>query len=229
MTVIELIGDPEDYLTELTSYWESLGLDTELLSNFSISSNGTTRWGQVGEEYIIHGITDSRGRMTINVLVPDDEADLWCVPLTSGATSEHVASRGTLTLPTINNVAIVTSKTPISNISGHSKPPVDLETPDAPVPPAWVQPIGAHDAYSIGVLTTHNGSVWTSLVDANVWEPGVSSWREATSGIPAWVQPTGAHDAYGLGDQVTHNGSTWTSDYNANVWEPGVFGWTVDE
>ena len=74
-----------------------------------------------------------------------------------------------------------------------------------------------------------------SLLDANVWAPGVSGWREtamlAPGGaptIPAWVQPTGGHDAYPLGARVTHAGKTWTSNYAANVWEPGVFGWTAD-
>jgi hypothetical protein len=36
----------------------------------------------------------------------------------------------------------------------------------------WVQPQGAHDAYELGAIVTHNGQTWQSLVDANVWEPG---------------------------------------------------------
>lgn len=35
----------------------------------------------------------------------------------------------------------------------------------------WVQPTGAHDAYNIGDQVKHNGFVWTSKVDGNVWEP----------------------------------------------------------
>lgn len=91
----------------------------------------------------------------------------------------------------------------------------------------WVQPTGAHDAYALGATATHGGKTWESLTPANVWAPGVSGWREVTTGggIPAWVQPTGAHDAYPLGAQVTHNGETWTSTTAANVWEPGVYGW----
>lgn len=42
----------------------------------------------------------------------------------------------------------------------------------------WVQPQGAHDAYPLGVTVSHNGSNWTSDVDNNVWEPGVSQWTE---------------------------------------------------
>ena len=46
--------------------------------------------------------------------------------------------------------------------------------------PAWSQPVGAHDAYSIGAQVTHNEKHWISNVDNNVWEPGVYGWDEAT-------------------------------------------------
>lgn len=90
----------------------------------------------------------------------------------------------------------------------------------------WVQPQGAHDAYPEGWQVTHNGKLWASLVPGNVWEPGVSGWREVTpDGSPSeWVQPTGAHDAYALGDEVLHNGKRWVSLVNGNVWEPGTAG-----
>ena len=39
--------------------------------------------------------------------------------------------------------------------------------------PEWVQPTGAHDAYSKGSQVTHNGERYVSKIDANVWEPGV--------------------------------------------------------
>lgn len=45
----------------------------------------------------------------------------------------------------------------------------------------WVQPTGAHDAYSQGATVTHNGKTWTSDVDSNVWEPGVYGWTEVTA------------------------------------------------
>lgn len=44
--------------------------------------------------------------------------------------------------------------------------------------PEWVQPTGAHDAYAKGDKVTHNGSKWISVVDSNVWEPGVYGWDE---------------------------------------------------
>ena len=44
--------------------------------------------------------------------------------------------------------------------------------------PEWVQPAGAHDAFSKGDKVTHNGKTWISDVDDNVWEPGVYGWSE---------------------------------------------------
>lgn len=46
--------------------------------------------------------------------------------------------------------------------------------------PAWVQPIGAQDAYQTGDKVSHNGKRWTSNVDNNTWEPGVYGWTEVT-------------------------------------------------
>ena len=93
----------------------------------------------------------------------------------------------------------------------------------------WVQPTGAHDAYAKSAAVTYGGKTWVSLVDANVWAPGASGWREslgqASAGYPAWVQPTGAHDAYPLDAMVSYNGKNWRSTVAANVWAPGTYGW----
>lgn len=50
-----------------------------------------------------------------------------------------------------------------------------VTTPEGTIPD-WVQPTGAHDAYSKGDRVRHAGSVWESTVDANVWEPSVYGW-----------------------------------------------------
>lgn len=42
--------------------------------------------------------------------------------------------------------------------------------------PEWVQPAGAHDAYNLGDKVRHNGSIWQSTINANVYEPGVYGW-----------------------------------------------------
>lgn len=45
--------------------------------------------------------------------------------------------------------------------------------------PEWIQPTGAHDAYAQGAKVSHNDKHWISVVDANIWEPGVYGWTEA--------------------------------------------------
>lgn len=53
--------------------------------------------------------------------------------------------------------------------------------PDANVIPEWEQP-DSTNPYSKGDKVTHNGKMWESLVDNNVWEPGAtgteSLWKE---------------------------------------------------
>src|SRR5690606_29147707 len=96
---------------------------------------------------------------------------------------------------------------------------------------AWVQPSGAHDAYSEGSTVTHNDKDWVSLIPFNVWEPGVSGWREEVAeeeGYPEWIQPTGGHDAYSIGDRVSFNGLNYESVIDGNTWSPTDYpaGWS---
>lgn len=37
--------------------------------------------------------------------------------------------------------------------------------------PAWVQPLGASDAYSAGDIVSHKGVLYQSTIDGNVWAP----------------------------------------------------------
>lgn len=41
---------------------------------------------------------------------------------------------------------------------------------------AWEQPEST-DPYAAGAIVTHNGNVWISTVDGNVWEPGAYGWE----------------------------------------------------
>ena len=42
--------------------------------------------------------------------------------------------------------------------------------------PIWTQPLGAADAYMAVDVVEHNGAIWESTIDNNVWEPGVYGW-----------------------------------------------------
>lgn len=108
----------------------------------------------------------------------------------------------------------------------------------------WVQPVAIDNPepdedpwtwYSFGDRVFHNGRIWRSRVNENVWEPGVAAWHDAPPGMtPTWFQPTGSADAYPAVDDETgeptiveHNGQTWVNTHgDGNVWEPGEFGWT---
>ena len=43
--------------------------------------------------------------------------------------------------------------------------------------PEWEQP-SSTNPYAKGDKVKHNGKVWTSDIDGNVWEPGVYGWTE---------------------------------------------------
>lgn len=47
--------------------------------------------------------------------------------------------------------------------------------PDPDTIPAWEQP-GSTNPYMAGDKVQHNGKMWVSDVDNNVWEPGVYGW-----------------------------------------------------
>lgn len=43
----------------------------------------------------------------------------------------------------------------------------------------WEQP-DSTNPYKLGDKVTHNGYTWVSVIDNNVWEPGVYGWNIAT-------------------------------------------------
>ena len=58
------------------------------------------------------------------------------------------------------------------------------ENGDEPIvdnpPDEWKQPTGAHDAYDVGAIVSHNGKIWINTSPANIYEPGVFGWDEVT-------------------------------------------------
>lgn len=53
---------------------------------------------------------------------------------------------------------------------------VKVTPPDVIAP--WVQPLGAQDAYAIGVKVTYGGFTWQNNTANNVWQPGVYGWTK---------------------------------------------------
>ena len=94
----------------------------------------------------------------------------------------------------------------------------------------WVQPTDATNAYPKDWTVTHDGKTWVSLTPANVWQPGVSGWREIVEEgdtPPEYVQPTGGHDVYNAGDLVTFEGAVYKCVIDNCVWSPTDYpqGW----
>ena len=56
--------------------------------------------------------------------------------------------------------------------------------PDPTAVPEWEQP-GSTNPYMKGDKVKHNGKTWVSLIDNNVWEPGVTGtaalWQEVAA------------------------------------------------
>lgn len=52
-----------------------------------------------------------------------------------------------------------------------------IEDPD--MIPEWEQPESTN-GYMTGDRVTHNGTTWASILDNNIWEPGVYGWVEST-------------------------------------------------
>jgi len=105
------------------------------------------------------------------------------------------------------------------------------------VPPAPDPETGVWSSYARGDVRSHNGSLWKSTLDNNVWEPGVSGWHpepEIEGVRPTWIQPTGSHDTWALGIEVVKGGKFYRSEIDDNATEPGAQGseqfWTkIDE
>lgn len=49
--------------------------------------------------------------------------------------------------------------------------------------PEWVQPLGASDAYNTGDIVSYNGTLYKSIIDANVWSPDAypAGWAAVTA------------------------------------------------
>lgn len=96
----------------------------------------------------------------------------------------------------------------------------------------YSQPLGAHDAYTLGNEVTHNGGLWRSLWAVNVWEPGTvdGAWERIgdapdepgvvpVDDYPAWAPNISVN----VGDVYTHNGVAYSAvqAYTTQAgWEP---------
>lgn len=111
-------------------------------------------------------LTDEQA-LTVPLIYP-----AWSGDSVSYAVGDRVMYGGTLYRCLQAHTSQVTW-TPIDAPSLWTK--VLIPTPD--VIPEWEQP-SSTNPYSKGDKVKHNGKIWTSDVDNNVWEPGVYGWSE---------------------------------------------------
>lgn len=134
------------------NFWRPLhGTTKETARPLVKPQYGTTDMYHAGE-YMVYTDGNTYECVSDTVYSPDEYAQAWRVV---GEASEPDGGEG-----------------------GESDGEEDVQEPSTEEYPAWVQPLGAHDAYAQGAKVSHNGKKWTSDIANNVWEPGVYGWTE---------------------------------------------------
>lgn len=114
-----------------------------------------------------------------------------------------------------------------------------LLNPDPNIIYDWIQP-DSTNGYANGARVYHNGDIWTSTADNNVWEPGTvgAPWisdaeasqtePDETEEIPEWTQPDSTNP-YNIGDRVMFEGNIYESTIDNNIWSPASYpaGWQL--
>lgn len=101
---------------------------------------------------------------------------------------------------------------------------------DSGIIPTWEQP-GSTNAYMTNDKVGHNGVIYVSLVDNNVWEPGTDEnlWKPEinSSATPNWEEGK----VYSNGENVYFNEKLYESLIDNNVWSPEDYpaGWALME
>lgn len=123
------------------------------------------------------GAIATRDLIRSDAITQEETAELvalypvWAVD-TDYAVDELVAYQGTL-------YQCIQCHTSLPDWTPDAVPALWKSKAPAGVIPEFVQPTGAHDAYSIGDKVLFEGQVYESLIDANVWSPTAypAGWR----------------------------------------------------
>lgn len=109
-----------------------------------------------------------------------------------------------------------------------------LLNPDPTIIYDWIQP-DSTNGYATGARVRHNGEIWTSTANNNVWEPGTvnapwisDSEAQQEPTIAEWTQPDSTNP-YMTGDRVLYNGDIYESLIDNNTWSPEAYpaGWQL--
>ena len=198
-TKISLVGSPEAALAAVRTHAESFPTPTDqvlaVLATVSaleagLSVSGTLAYARAGNVELF-GHTNDVPQL-VDLYVPDEDANLWRAPLASAATMTVQATRGTLTLPVMEDAAIVRVLHDRFVLAGFV-PPAEEPNGDAPHVPEWVQrgPVGLQNGYMLGEMAVRGGKVWTQGLDLPESAPGAlngGNYAEpGTGGVTGWI------------------------------------------
>ena len=154
--------------------------------------------------------------MLIEIHLPDDGT---AVADPAGLRTEIDAAMSTLGQARLRLTTLIDTPAQVAKISSAYLAARDGTVPEVEVGadvsawPAWVQPLGAGlGVYRTGDVRQHNGKLWRSTVDTNVWEPGVSQWADITAELsppPATPAAWSSTAGYAAGALVTYGGHTY--------------------
>ena len=118
--------------------------------------------------------------------LPDEDAleavelfPAWAAD-TAYAADQRVRYNGSSGTPTPTLYKCVQGHTSQADWTPDKTPALWTEVAKPGEIPVWRQPTGAQDAYNKGDKVHYpdkDGPVYESIVDANVWEPGVYGWE----------------------------------------------------
>lgn len=121
-----------------------------------------------------------------SVSLPDEDAleavelfPAWAAD-TAYAADQRVRYNGSSGTPTPTLYKCVQGHTSQAGWEPDKTPALWTEVAKPGEIPVWRQPTGAQDAYNKGDRVHYpdaDGPVYVSIVDANVWEPGVYGWE----------------------------------------------------
>lgn len=96
--------------------------------------------------------------------------------------------------------------------------------------PVWEQPSSVN-AFMLGDKVVHNGLQYVSLVDNNVWEPGIAGNPWELVADEESVQEFIVGTVYSAGNHIMYEGAEYESLIDNNSWSPVDYpaGWQIVE
>lgn len=228
---VPLAQQPLDSLLSLeamaTGYAHIAALDrVPALDVTALDAIATAAAANYHADVITHEITSSDPSAIVARLIWVNDRPMWGVGMSAiiGAVWLYPGNH--------NLYRCVQAHTTQSDWTPPITPSLWVRYYDTSVVQVWVQPVGSIDAYALGTKVTHSGHIYTSLISANVWEPGTTGtetlWRCEDCTPPTGTWAVGV--LYHVNDHVMHLGIEYrclqqhTSIASWSPTSPGILG-----